>query len=145
MTRPKGALDTLLDGLGIKVVPIYRRRKPAQSHARATMHEIRNRLGDGHLVLTLRCIRQTKGNRDELWSETIGAVSDVLEQKPQWIDRMGELLDAFDTIPLGTMRRRAVLRRPWPVRQTMRAFLFDALEARMDNACDKDLFGEEAA
>lgn len=37
----KGRLDTLLDGLGIKLVPVHRRRAPAQSHARGTMQEIR--------------------------------------------------------------------------------------------------------
>ncbi|WP_179213822.1 hypothetical protein [Rhizobium sullae] len=36
----KGKLDALLDGLGIKLVPVYRRRAAAQSHARGMMHEI---------------------------------------------------------------------------------------------------------
>ncbi|UWU15633.1 hypothetical protein N2599_06440 [Rhizobium sullae] len=36
----KGKLDTPLDGLGIKLMPVYRRRAAAQSHARGMMHEI---------------------------------------------------------------------------------------------------------
>lgn len=132
MTKPKGQLDALLDGLGIKLVPVYRRRAAAQSHARGTMHEIRNTYGDGHLVFTLRCIRQTKNNRDELWSETIGAISDILVQRPDWAERAGELLDAFDTIPLGVLRGKAVQRRPWPVRATLRTLIYEALEARLD-------------
>lgn len=132
MTKKKGALDALLDGLGIKLVPIYRRRAAAQSHARGTMHEIRNKHGDGYLVFVLRCIRQTKNNRDELWSETIGAVSDVLEQRPDWADRGGAVLDAFDRIPLGELRGKAVQRRPWPVRGTLRALIYERLEGLLD-------------
>lgn len=56
-------------------------------------------------MFTLRCIRQTKNNRDELWSETIGAISDILVQ--DWADRAGEVLDAFDHIPLGVLRGRS--------------------------------------
>lgn len=133
MSNPKGALDSLLDGLGIRLVPIYRRRAAAQSHARGTMHEIRNQLGDGHLVFTLRCIRQTKNNRDELWSETIGAVSDVLVSRPEWADkRAGDVLEAFDHVPLGVLRGKAVARRPWPVRASLRMLIHERLEAILE-------------
>ncbi|MDR2311667.1 MAG: hypothetical protein LBE54_11845 [Brucellaceae bacterium] len=128
----KGKLDTLLDGLGIKLVPIYRRRAAAQSHARGTMHEIRNSYGDGHLIFVLRCIRQTNNNRDELWSETIGAISDVLIQRPDWAERAGEVLDAFDRVPLGILRGEAVARRPWPVRPTLRTLIYKHLEVILD-------------
>lgn len=129
----KGRIDAMLDGLGIKLVPIYRRRAAAQSHARGTMHEIRNQYGEGHLIFTLRCIKQTHNNRDELWSETIGAISDCLIQRPDWaIDRAGEVLDAFDSIPLGLLRGEAVARRPWPVRQSLRMLIYKELEKRLD-------------
>lgn len=132
MTKPKGQLDALLDGLGIKLVPVYRRRAAAQSHARGTMHEIRNTYGDGHLVFTLRCIRQTKNNRDELWSETIGAISDILIQRPDWAERAGDVLDAFDGVQLGILRGKAVQRRPWPVRATLRTLIYERLESILD-------------
>lgn len=133
MSSPKGKLDTLLDGLGIKLVPIYRRRAAAQSHARGTMHEIRNQYGDGHLIFVLRCIRQTRNNRDELWSETIGAISDILIQRPDWaLERAGDVLDAFDDIPLGVLRGEAVARRPWPVRASLRMLIYKRLETILD-------------
>lgn len=133
MTSPKGQLDTLLDGLGIKLVPVYRRRLAAQSHARGTMHEIRNQYGDGHLIFVLRCIKQTTNNRDELWSETIGAVSDILAQRQDWaMERAGEVLEAFDRIPLGVLRGEAVARRPWPVRASLRMLIYKHLEAILD-------------
>ncbi|WP_370194393.1 MULTISPECIES: hypothetical protein [Aurantimonas] len=144
-SRPKGRLDVLMDGMGVRLVPVYRRRQNAESHARGTMWEIYNRLGEGHLVTTVRCIRQTGSNKNELWSETIGAVSDVLEQRPRWIERGGALLDAFDTIDLRAMRLQATRLRPWEVRKTLRAFLFMELRQRLDTAIDGDLFGEEAA
>lgn len=129
----KGRLDALLDGLGIKLVPVYRRRAAAQSHARGTMWEIYNEYGPGHLVFVLRCIKQTRNNRDELWSETIGAISDVLSQREDWaIERAGEVLNAFDTIPLGPLRGEAVARRPWPVRASLRMLIYKELEKRLD-------------
>lgn len=133
MSSPKGKLDTLLDGLGIKLVPIYRRRAAAQSHARGTMHEIRNQYGDGHLIFVLRCIRESRNNRDELWSETIGAISDIVAQRHDWAyDRASDLLAAFDNIPLGVLRGEAVKLRPWPVRATLRTLIFKRLEAILD-------------
>ena len=133
MTSPKGKLDTLLDGIGIKLVPVYRRRAAAQSHARGTMHEIRNQYGDGHLIFVLRCIRQTKNNRDELWSETIGAISDILIQRTDWaMDRAGDVLEALDHVPLGVLRGEAVARRPWPVRATLRTLIYKNLELILD-------------
>ena len=130
--KRKGQLDTLLDSLGIRLVPIYRRRKAAQSHARGTMHEIRNKHGDGFLVFVLRCIRETKNNRDELWSETIGAVADIFEQRPDWFEKGSEVLNAFDNIPLGELRGKAVNRRPWPVRATLRTLIYERLEGYLD-------------
>jgi hypothetical protein len=145
-SRRKGALDALLDGLGIRLIPVHRRRQAAESHARGTMHELRNSHGEGHLLFVLRLIRQTKGNRDALWSETIGALSDVLIQRPEWQERASDLFDALDTIDLNKMRREAVLRRPWPVRATLRSYLFLALQSRLEaEAYDRDLFGEQAA
>ncbi|KAA1182797.1 hypothetical protein FP026_12095 [Rhizobium tropici] len=129
----KGRLDLLLDGLGIKLVPVHRRRAPAESHARGTMQEIRGRYGDGHLVFVLRCIRQTGSNRDELWSDTIGAVSDVLAQRQDWaLQRPGDLLGAFDDIALASLRTDAVARRPWPIRATLRTLIYQELEKRLD-------------
>lgn len=129
----KGRLDALLDGLGIKLVPVYRRRAAAQSHARGTMWEILNEYGAGHLIFTLRCIKQTTNNRDELWSETIGAISDCLIQRPDWaMERAGDVLAAFDTIPLGPLRGEAVALRPWPVRHSLRTLIYKELEKRLD-------------
>lgn len=144
MTSPKGKLDALLDGLGIRLIPTRKRRRPGDSHARGACHLIRNEYGDGHLLFTLKCITQT-GHRDALWSETILAMSDVLIQCPRWAERASDLFNALDTIDLNGLRRRAVLRRPWEVRKTLRAYLDIALSQRMDEGIDRDLFGEEAA
>lgn len=54
----------------------------------------------------------------ELWSETIGALSDVLVQRPDWLERPSDLFAVLDTIDLNNARQRALERRPWPVRQT---------------------------
>lgn len=132
MTRPKGKLDTLCDSLGIRLVPVTRRRIGGQSHARATIKAIRAKHGDGHLIFTLRCIRETEPNKEALWSEVIAAVSDILLQRPDWQERASELFAALDTIDLNRMREAARQRRPWPVRETLRVGIYLELEERMD-------------
>lgn len=92
----KGRLDSLMDQLGVKLVPTYRRRARGQSHARGTMKAIRDAHGEGHLVFVVKTIKQSAGNIDELWSETIGAVSDIVLQRPDWAERRaGDFMAAF--------------------------------------------------
>ncbi|MEN3793377.1 hypothetical protein [Fulvimarina sp. MAC3] len=116
--KPKGRLDALADRLGFKIIPTYRRRGSNQTHARGALKAIIAEHGEGHLVTVVRCIRETGGNRQELWSETLLAISDVLAMRPDWRDAGGDLLDAFDAIPLVSLREAVVRCRPWPVRHT---------------------------
>jgi hypothetical protein len=80
-------------------------------------------LGEGHLVLTLRCIIDTRSNRTVLWSEVTGAVSDILAQRTDWQERPSELFEAFDAIDLPTMRNTALQRRPWLVEPRVMLYL----------------------
>ncbi|KQT52201.1 MULTISPECIES: hypothetical protein [unclassified Aureimonas] len=144
MTNAKSHLDQFLDGIGVRLVPVARRRRGAQSHARATMREILNDHGGDHLALVLRFIRDSEGNKGALWSETIGAVSDILLQRPDWAERPSDVFAALDTIDLNDARREAVLRRPWPVRQTLRAYLYRDLQRALDARIDQDLLGAAA-
>ncbi|MHC5308159.1 hypothetical protein [Bartonella sp. LJL80] len=132
-SHPKGALDRLLDPLGIRLIPVRRRRGAAQSHARATMKAIRAGHGDGFLVFVLRVIRQTRGNRDQLHSDTIAAIADIFEQRPDWMEMGGAVLDAFDQIDLAQLRTQAVKLRPWPVRATLRTMIYHELEGILDD------------
>lgn len=108
------------------------RKGSVQTHARGALKAIIAEHGEGHLVTVLRCIRQTTGNRDELRSETILAISDILAQRPDWRDAGGALLDAFDAIPLRELRDKAVALRPWPVRHTLRGLIYARLEVTLD-------------
>ena len=80
----KGRLDSLMDQLGVKLVPTYRRRARGQSHARGTMKALRDTYGEGHLIFVVRTIKQSAGNIDELWSETIGASQISLFSGQTW-------------------------------------------------------------
>ncbi|PRD41363.1 hypothetical protein C5748_22000 [Phyllobacterium phragmitis] len=130
----KGSLDVLLDQLGIRCIPVYRKRERCQTHARGAMKALRAQHGDGHLVFVLKTIKQSRGNATELWSETIGAVSDIVLQRPDWSEcRAGDFMATFDDMPLGTMREAAVALRPWPVRTTLRVLIMVELEKRMNS------------
>ncbi|QYM73897.1 hypothetical protein K1X45_05680 [Pseudochrobactrum sp. Wa41.01b-1] len=132
----KGRLDSTMDQLGVKLVPTYRRRARGQSHARGTMKAIRDAHGEGHLIFVVRTIKQSAGNIDELWSETIGAVSDIVLQRPDWAERRaGDFMAAFDKVDLASLRGRALALRPWPVRGTLRTLILSELERLLVPAC----------
>ncbi|PSH68539.1 hypothetical protein CU102_12300 [Phyllobacterium brassicacearum] len=85
------------------------------------------------MVFVLKTIKQSRGNIDELRSETIGAVSDIVLQRPDWSeDRAGDFMAAFDDMPLGAMREQAVALRPWPVRATLRTLIYLELLRTLD-------------
>ncbi len=48
--------------------------------------------------------RDQRANREEMWSETILAVADILAAREDWRDAGGALLDAFDAIPLRSLK-----------------------------------------
>jgi hypothetical protein len=129
---PLTPLEAICYGLGIRMVPTSRRRKPGETHARGTMERILEEQGEDHLLFVLRCIRETKPNHEALSSETIASVSDVLVQRPDWAQRPSELFDAFDHINLDAEREISVQRRPWPIRATLRARIYLKLEGVMD-------------
>ena len=132
----KGRLDSLMDQLGVKLVPTYRRRARGQSHARGTMKALRDAHGEGHLIFVVRTIKQSAGNIDELWSETIGAVSDIVIQRPDLAEqRARDFMEAFDQIDLSALRGRALALRPWPVRGTLRTLILSEVESLLMPVC----------
>lgn len=84
----------------------WRERRPRECYAKKTLKKIGQRHGEAHLALTLRLIVETSGNAAELYSETIQAVSALLEN-PSIEARGGALFDQFDRISLGEVRHQA--------------------------------------
>lgn len=82
-------------------------RGPRECYATATLRRIVRRHGVSHLALVLRLIVETNGNAGELYGETILAVSSLLEHRPELVERGGVLFEAFDSIDLAGIRRRA--------------------------------------
>jgi hypothetical protein len=100
------------------------------------MKALRDAHGEGHLVFVVKTIKQSTGNIDELWSETIGAVSDIVLQRPDWAEkRAGDFMAAFDQIDLAALRDRSLALRPWPVRGTLRTLILSELEGLLVPAC----------
>lgn len=132
---PEGLTD-ILAGLGITIVPTSRRRRPGETHAGAVMRQVSGEHGMDVLALSLRLIRGSQRNAEALSSETIAAVADVLAQMPEWRDRPDELARTFNSIDLDDLRARAVARRPWPVRNSLRSALFELIEFGMGRPND---------
>lgn len=141
MRQQPDTLDEILDRFGIRCIPTRQRRHhPGQTHARAALRMILDQCGEDHLVAVLGCMRDTR-NREELWSDTLGALSDVLVQRPDWMEDMPDLLLALEGIDLGALRAKAIRLRPWPIRHTMRASLYHQLERMLDRRNSHDGIG----
>lgn len=94
----------------------------------ATLRRIGRARGAAHLALVLRLVVETAGNEKELYSETLLAISALLQHQPDLIERGAALFDAFDTIDLGDLRQSArTARCGLPVAHVMRILLHQAL------------------
>ena len=72
-------------------------RKDRECFSPATLRRIGKAHGEAHLALVLRLIVETEGNAKELYAETMGAISSVLDCDPSLIERGSALYDAFDS------------------------------------------------
>jgi hypothetical protein len=135
----RATLDAILATFGVRIVPTSRRRSPGDTHAGAVLQRILADHGREHLCLTLCLIRASQRNSEALHSEILGAMSDVLAQRPDWHHRFGELADAVDAVDLAELRDRAVQLRPWPVRGTLRTWVYVDLRDRLGEADEVEM------
>lgn len=123
-------IDVFASKLGVRILPTkQRRRRRGETHARRLLRNLHAERGEGHLSIVLKAIMSSDANAHELWSETIGAVSDVLTAFPEIEDRGGMLLDQFEAIDLSGLRERAKALAPIGIhtRQSMTVMLAEAL------------------
>lgn len=96
---------------GVKLYNGSRRYKSTRSarecFSPATLRRIGRTHGAAHLALVLRLIAETNGNAKELYAETLSAVSELLNHRPDLIERGLLLFDVFDRIDLAATRCRA--------------------------------------
>jgi hypothetical protein len=90
----RGKLQTILSGLEIDSLD-EGTRLYLQRHL--YIDDMFDKDGQGHVVMTLRCITESKGNETALSEMMVRAVSSAIGQ---YEDRGIELLEAFDQIPL---------------------------------------------
>lgn len=82
-------------------------RRAGECFSPATLRRIGRSHGAAHLALVLRLIVETRGNATELFAETLVAVSELLLDQPDLVDRGSSLFDAFDSFDLRGLRQRA--------------------------------------
>lgn len=81
-------------------------RKPRECFCKPTLREIGREHGEDHLRLVLQLMVGTVANSRELFADMIKAVSSVMVRNPELVRRR-TLLDDFDAIDLGSLRRKA--------------------------------------
>ncbi|MCV9997347.1 hypothetical protein OE766_03725 [Pararhizobium sp. YC-54] len=81
-------------------------RRPFECYCKPTVREIGAKHGEGHLRLVLQLMTGTRQNARELYADMLKAVSRLLAQNPDLINRRTLVAD-FDSINLGSLRRKA--------------------------------------
>lgn len=124
-------LETILPAYGLVIVPTSKRRAAGETHAGGVLRRILREHGVEHLATVLALLRGSSRNRESLSSESIAAVSDVLRARPDWLEPFGDLVEAFEHLDLDGLRERAVSLRPWPVKATLRTWVYLDLRDRL--------------
>jgi hypothetical protein len=78
---------------------------PVDDIARARLERLIYWHGADHVTLLVKAIIESEGNQDALVEPVISAVSSVMSFKPEWPNRGGAWIEAFDKIPLVTLLR----------------------------------------
>lgn len=81
-------------------------RRPFECYCKPTVREIGAKHGEGHLRLVLQLVTGTRQNARELYADILKAVSRLLAQNPDLVNRRTLVAD-FDSINLGSLRRKA--------------------------------------
>lgn len=136
------SLASVLLEFDVEVLPVQTRiRKPRQTHAGKTLERIYTKHGEGHLRFVLSSILETENNAMALEASVIEAVSYTVIHHPQWAERAGDWLNAFDRIDLVNCLALAKASKVRPtkdgVAQNIYLFLMDDMETERQ----KELFG----
>jgi hypothetical protein len=109
-TKSARKLKAILDGVGVTVrlYPTVRAPVVGETMAIGTIRRLWGEHGTDVLVLSLRCIVESRGgNAGEIRAETLSAIAALLSRYPKWRGAGLKLLEAFDDIDLGEVRREA--------------------------------------
>jgi hypothetical protein len=110
-------------------------RKPRECFCKPTLRDIGQDHGEQHLRLVLMLMTGTKVNSAQLYADMIKAVSSVIIRKPDLV-RRPTLVDDFNAIDLGELRRRAMARIGTPTAPSRRPTRF-APAATRSAACPR--------
>lgn len=125
-----GHVDRIAAEVGVHFVnPAKRADGRHQSKARKTCQSLLNKHGAEHLRLVLGLIN-TPQNRGNWSSPVITAVSWVVSNKPDWVERRG-FLDLFDQVDLGALLKSAKELNPSAPTVTMSVLLSYELDRQL--------------
>lgn len=101
------ALANICQQLDVRVIPANVRRSPGATKCGEVLDYLLEKRGEGHVVLLLRTLMESAGNRMALVEPVIRAVSNVMLARPDWPDKGLEWLEAFDRINLCDLWERS--------------------------------------
>jgi hypothetical protein len=123
------ALASLVEELGIGVIPVTKQRGPMETCAVNTLARILNEHGPEHLRSVLISIVETTNNKRMLVAPVIWALNDLLLAHPSWFG--SEWLEQMDATDLAEMHERAKAnRRAAQPRQAIATMLFEKLRSK---------------
>ena len=104
------AVEKICADLDIELTPINVSRGPMRLRCPNVLAGMIEKYGEGHVILVLRTIAESRGNESALNSQIITAVSDIIRARPEWAAQGLRWIEAFDDVDLLAI---ATAGKPW--------------------------------
>jgi len=103
-------VEKICADLDIELTPINVSRGPMRLRCPNVLAGMIEKYGEGHVILVLRTIAESRGNESALNSQIITAVSDIIRARPEWAAQGLRWIEAFDDVDLLAI---ATAGKPW--------------------------------
>lgn len=130
----------------VKLIDKSRYPEPGETRAVASLLQILNAYGEGHLRMVLSTLAETANNKASLDAVSLWCVSDLIRAFPHLVEnKAGEWLECFDAIPVGELQfvNNQCLRGVVKLRHSLAGMLTERVYRRFGPlAKQPDLFDE---
>ena len=103
MTIPP-VVQSLCQEFDVEIVGKSAYPGPGQTRAVGTLAKIIGRHGVEHARLVMTTLAETGNNKASLDGAALGAASDLIRAKPEWVEDAGKWLATWDRCPVGELQ-----------------------------------------
>jgi hypothetical protein len=97
-------VQSLCDEFEVRIVPKSVYPAPGETRAVGTLEKIIRRHGMEHARLVMTTLAETENNKLALEAAALGAASDLIRARPEWVEDASKWLAVWDRCPVGELQ-----------------------------------------